>query len=77
MKVVRHNWMFLVDRHKCEDTTFWGDHRSLKEITCRGCGAEFPGWAMGSYAELDRRWHEEVRPMAELACMVEEANART
>ena len=67
--------------YKCRgvpaDGAHWFDR---KGVGCSGCGAEIPqDVRVGDTAteeaqsKLDELWHTKYRPMAELACLVEES----
>ena len=81
--IVRHEWFYFGVFYKCDsireqDPWVW----RRRTVDCIGCGAEVPGKLMASQQtdneesqlELDRLWHEKYRPMAALACLVEEVN---
>ncbi len=74
MTVERHNWEQERRMFKCVESPVF---IRVDGAGCRGCGAEVPidGFVIG--AEFSQRadllWHEKYHPMAELACLIEEA----
>ncbi len=62
----------------------YGGWIDLREgVNCRGCGAKITEKQELSHTSrsmgvdgLDKFWHEKLRPMAELACLVEEASCQ-
>ncbi len=83
---VRHNWKFQSggawrdSGHYCADKSQQSGYSA--GANCFGCGAKIPYDAVGVLARkrttrrlpLDEFWRTEIRPMAEFACLVEEAS---
>ena len=74
--IVRHNWVSDRAGYSCIYKELAAPR---DDANCYGCDANIPreGWWFGwsdSDSSLDRIWHEELRPMAGLCCMVEEAD---
>ena len=86
--MTRHNWYASLTKGTYVCIEKYRDDR--KRATCRGCGASIGSTYFGNFEvskwltidnphtslldDLDLCWHKELRPMAELACLVEESN---
>ena len=88
MKITKHNWG--AGDPPSNGLTCLKSYRafaSRDDATCSGCGASIPErivdvitgnhqtWQRCEQA-FDRLWHMKLRPMAGLACMVEEAQCQ-
>ncbi len=87
MGIERHDWFISngggVECQNHEPDPAGVNWRREPDAGCRGCGALIPGKETIKISEqfaseagqgaLDRLWHEEHRPMAALACLVEES----
>ena len=84
--IVRHNWCFLGAEYACARRTPLD-----ADAECFGCGATAKlselireedrtdagfGVPLDIMQTLDLIWHRDLRPLAELCCMVEEADGQ-
>ncbi len=79
--IVRHNWwcVTIQGSQNIWQCTERKEQQTREEIDCFGCLASMSD-GLGltrnepHLTEMDRLWHEELRPMAEFACLIEEAD---
>ncbi len=87
MPIVRHDWYGAEIGVSCEDTHYTGRQvvwERTPPADCHGCSAVITDYRFNEVNlatedgqdALDRLWHEELRPMAALVCLVEEAKEK-